>query len=414
MRWGFCLAGSILAFCAGSGHARAPACGDLALAECLGVPAQGLEFPDADVVIAAATPRESGRGDRRHRGELQRRVEDGEGAAAASIELAWLALKRNHLEQAESYLAHAETIAAGDLDLRRVAQWTRGHVCVARGDFDCALANWRLAGLQFAGRPAWLPRHYAYALWGLGRREQALAWYSVAVRGHAYWGRGSFAARSGGGRALDVVARELFTAWSERFAPLAATVGADVDIGADGWVTRVKLLDSALDRRLLDRIQAAVAGWRFTPPTDAARAVALGTHLYIDVRGRPNSDGGHDFEVQFAGLGVACSRCPPPQYPRDALKRRLQGEVLLQVAVGADGRVQDATVADSSGHSILDAAARRAVLGWSFYTDRLDGKPQASTTLVPMRFLLAGEVRRYELYFDRQRSRLLQGSPPIF
>jgi protein TonB len=48
-------------------------------------------------------------------------------------------------------------------------------------------------------------------------------------------------------------------------------------------------------------------------------------------------------------------------YPEEAAKRGLGGEVLLVVNLGEDGRVIAASVANSSGHRILDDAAVRAV-----------------------------------------------------
>lgn len=58
--------------------------------------------------------------------------------------------------------------------------------------------------------------------------------------------------------------------------------------------------------------------------------------------------------------------CPPPVYPRSAVRRRLQGTVVLSILVGADGRVANAIVSASSGHAILDDAARDAVLAWRY------------------------------------------------
>lgn len=67
----------------------------------------------------------------------------------------------------------------------------------------------------------------------------------------------------------------------------------------------------------------------------------------------------------------------PPRYP--AASRRLgeQGRVLLAVLIDVDGRVQDASVRQSSGYSRLDRAALEAVRGWRFEPARRAGKPQA-------------------------------------
>ncbi|GAB4148482.1 MAG: hypothetical protein Fur0037_16790 [Planctomycetota bacterium] len=56
----------------------------------------------------------------------------------------------------------------------------------------------------------------------------------------------------------------------------------------------------------------------------------------------------------------------PPPYPERAIRLRLQGTVVLHVVVGADGKVASCSVRISSGHDLLDRAAREAVEGWVF------------------------------------------------
>jgi protein TonB len=52
-----------------------------------------------------------------------------------------------------------------------------------------------------------------------------------------------------------------------------------------------------------------------------------------------------------------CLSCPEPQYPRLARVRGWQGTVDVEIAIGADGKVADASVARSSGYAALDDAA---------------------------------------------------------
>lgn len=47
-------------------------------------------------------------------------------------------------------------------------------------------------------------------------------------------------------------------------------------------------------------------------------------------------------------------------YPREAVERGLEGRVILLLRVDAAGRVQATEVAASSGHPLLDEAARQA------------------------------------------------------
>ena len=55
-----------------------------------------------------------------------------------------------------------------------------------------------------------------------------------------------------------------------------------------------------------------------------------------------------------------------PAYPYMARKRGQQGTVLLEVFLDKQGHVESVTLVDSSGFSLLDRAAERAVRRWSF------------------------------------------------
>ncbi len=81
-------------------------------------------------------------------------------------------------------------------------------------------------------------------------------------------------------------------------------------------------------------------------------------------------------------------RNPPPDYPAAARRRRLTGEVILSVLVSAAGSPQSVAVATSSGHDILDTAARAAVLQWRFVPAQSGGAPVPASVLVPINFQL--------------------------
>lgn len=55
-----------------------------------------------------------------------------------------------------------------------------------------------------------------------------------------------------------------------------------------------------------------------------------------------------------------------PRYPLMARLREWEGVVVLRVLVNQDGAVERIEIQQSSGHGILDEAARRAVHGWRF------------------------------------------------
>ena len=91
----------------------------------------------------------------------------------------------------------------------------------------------------------------------------------------------------------------------------------------------------------------------------------------------------------IAAVRLEYASAPPPAYPRDALRMRAEGTVLLQVLVGSDGRPLDVQVQSSSGHRSLDEAARKHVLKrWMFRPAMQDGRAVQAIGLVPVAFAL--------------------------
>lgn len=90
-----------------------------------------------------------------------------------------------------------------------------------------------------------------------------------------------------------------------------------------------------------------------------------------------------------AAVRLEYADAPPPAYPRDAERRRLEGTVMLQVLVGTDGRPLEVLVHASSGHRSLDEAARNHVLKrWTFRPAMRDGRAVQAIGLVPVAFQL--------------------------
>lgn len=109
-------------------------------------------------------------------------------------------------------------------------------------------------------------------------------------------------------------------------------------------------------------------------PNDAPRNIAppqvVPTHR-VDGQGDGAARGPIDTGA-MTGLAEASDAlprvldAPPPVYPRHARRRGLEGRVVLRVVVGRDGMPREIDVQNTSGHAILDAAARDAVATWRF------------------------------------------------
>lgn len=90
-----------------------------------------------------------------------------------------------------------------------------------------------------------------------------------------------------------------------------------------------------------------------------------------------------------AGASLEYVSAPPPTYPREAMRRELSGQVVLRVLVGIDGKPIDVQIERSSGHRLLDVAAKRQVLAkWRFKPAVQDGQLVQAIGLVPIDFTL--------------------------
>jgi len=85
---------------------------------------------------------------------------------------------------------------------------------------------------------------------------------------------------------------------------------------------------------------------------------------------------------------VAYLNNPRPAYPPIARKLGIEGVVLLRVDVSAKGTPDRIVIAQTSGATLLDEAAMKAVQGWTFVPARRGDAPIAHPVEVPIRFQL--------------------------
>jgi len=89
--------------------------------------------------------------------------------------------------------------------------------------------------------------------------------------------------------------------------------------------------------------------------------------------------------------GVAYKRPPHIEYPDQARRRGDTGTVVVRALIGGNGRVESASVEQSSGSRMLDQAAVRAVNRASFHPYKENGIAQSVYTLIPIAFSLNEE-----------------------
>ena len=79
---------------------------------------------------------------------------------------------------------------------------------------------------------------------------------------------------------------------------------------------------------------------------------------------------------------------PRPSYPRLAVRAGEEGSVLCRLHLDVQGSVVEVDIVESSGHDLLDRAAKDAVAGWRFEPRRVDGRPVTALVLHRITFRL--------------------------
>jgi TonB family protein len=83
---------------------------------------------------------------------------------------------------------------------------------------------------------------------------------------------------------------------------------------------------------------------------------------------------------------------PKPVYPRLAIKRRLQGDVILTVNIQPTGTISKVTLKRSSGFKLLDSAAINAVRHWRYEPLPETAMPESRSDDIPINFRLKSKT----------------------
>lgn len=75
-------------------------------------------------------------------------------------------------------------------------------------------------------------------------------------------------------------------------------------------------------------------------------------------------------------------RMRQPTYPEDAYERGIEGRVVTEFGIGADGQVQDIRVIHAEPAGVFDLAALRAIRGWQFPSAGAVGSASYRQTMV--------------------------------
>jgi protein TonB len=86
---------------------------------------------------------------------------------------------------------------------------------------------------------------------------------------------------------------------------------------------------------------------------------------------------------------------PGPVYPDLARRARVEGDVLVEAMIGADGAIREARVLRSAS-PLLNAAALEAVRRWSYRPARVGERPVATSINVVVTFSRRNQKTRQE------------------
>lgn len=114
------------------------------------------------------------------------------------------------------------------------------------------------------------------------------------------------------------------------------------------------------------------------------------TPVAIQVKAAPAGPPAPPSTVQSSDLSTQMISGKPPRYPIESRRKREQGTVLLSLTLGLDGGVSAVSIAQSSGFSRLDDAARDAVRKWRWAPTYRNGQPVYVRGVVEIPFVLQG------------------------
>jgi len=182
-------------------------------------------------------------------------------------------------------------------------------------------------------------------------------------------------------------------------AKLQGTVVLRISVDDEGYVSKVGSISG--DPQLIEAAVKAAQKWKYVPYDVNGRPVAVTTKVAfvfsisdagqsdvsVTVLNLPKADIGPVVKV---GNGVTAPKpiySPDPKYSKRAKNDKFQGNCVLSLVVGPDGKAYDVRVSRFLGED-LDEKAVEAVRNWKFQPALKDGKPVAVAINVMVKFVL--------------------------
>lgn len=132
-------------------------------------------------------------------------------------------------------------------------------------------------------------------------------------------------------------------------------------------------------KTFLSSICFILAGFVYASDTLSVKTTNKEDMHFTVVESVPEFAGGIEALYKYLGENIV--------YPEAAKKDSIQGRVILQFIVNADGSIQDVVVVKSSGNSLIDTEAIRVVSAMPKWIPRKEkGQPVRSKYTLPIVF----------------------------
>jgi TonB family protein len=192
-------------------------------------------------------------------------------------------------------------------------------------------------------------------------------------------------------------------------AKVEGVVYVKIHVDADGNVASASVdhVDPSSAAGLADAAVAGVRTWRFNPAQKAGKASASDeiVPIVFAMRSDTKVSGGTLDAIRVSPVAdpistsadhpptedVTFREMHPPQYPAQAVKDKISGELVFKVLVDEQGAPQSVDVEKSDPPDVARIFAQtslEAIMQWRFNPGMKDGQPHAGYVLVPIKFSL--------------------------
>lgn len=169
-----------------------------------------------------------------------------------------------------------------------------------------------------------------------------------------------------------------------------------LDIDTDGKVSGIQLPQD-VPPMLAAPAREAIARWRFKPPVRDGHAVTARTYVRLILQLVRQMDGNYGLRAVYRANGPRLILTQLPQYPRNELRQRGQGTIVMEAIVRPDGTLSDIHMAshriNHPGPGAFVTSAEAVMQHAHAQPELVAGQPVATRIQVPFVYALQSVSR---------------------